>query len=151
MLCPKCKYPEFVLRVRQGLVCGKCDSCGERAKCDNTHKFASYIVKNPPVTKGIKKDEVEEKVDKKIDKKAVPVVAAAPPKPKEEKPAKAIKKLELEDLTLDGEEIASKITIIRDIIKPQKLETGVFSDVEVSQTTLVKEIKDFNIAKGLDS
>lgn len=66
MLCPKCKYPEFVLRVKQGLVCGKCDSCGERAKCDNAHKFASYIVKNPPKAKGINKPEEDEKNDKKI-------------------------------------------------------------------------------------
>jgi len=66
VLCPKCKYPEFVLRVKQGLVCGKCDSCGERAKCDNAHKFASYIVKNPPKAKGINKPEEEEKKDKKV-------------------------------------------------------------------------------------
>lgn len=42
-------------------MCGKCDSCGERAKCDNAHKFASYIVKNPPKIIGIKKEEEEDK------------------------------------------------------------------------------------------
>lgn len=61
VLCPRCKYPEFVLRVRKGIVCGKCDSCGERAKCDNLHKFASYIIKNPPKIRGIKDEkEVED-------------------------------------------------------------------------------------------
>lgn len=76
-------------------------------------------MKNPPVTKGIKKDDAEEKIDKKAgDKKIVPVAVAAPPKSKEEKPAKPVKKLEVEDLALNGEEIASKIAILRDIIKP---------------------------------
>jgi len=56
VLCPKCTYPEMQLRVRKGVVCGKCDSCGHRADLDNKHNFASYIVKNHPKSKGIKEN-----------------------------------------------------------------------------------------------
>jgi len=56
VLCPKCTYPEMVIQVRKGTINGKCDSCGFSAPLDNIHKMAAYILKNPPVEKGIKKD-----------------------------------------------------------------------------------------------
>lgn len=28
----------------------KCNSCGEIMELDNKHKFASYILKNPPIS-----------------------------------------------------------------------------------------------------
>lgn len=73
LLCPKCKYPELVLRVKSKVVGGKCNACGGRFDVDNVHKFAAYIVKNPPKDKSeiTKKGgavlEVEEK--KKSSKK----------------------------------------------------------------------------------
>lgn len=148
-MCPKCTYPEFVLRVRQGLVSGKCDSCGERAKCDNAHKFAAYIVKNPPKTKGINKEE-----DADLKKTTATIVApVVPAKPaKEEKDANAnIKKLEAEDLTLVSEELAKRISILSESIKNQKQESGAFTEPEISLSNIIKEVKEMNIQKGLDS
>ncbi|EAS01319.2 domain found in IF2B/IF5 protein (macronuclear) [Tetrahymena thermophila SB210] len=150
VLCPKCTYPEFVLRVRQGLVSGKCDSCGERAKCDNAHKFAAYIVKNPPKTKGINKEEEDDKKDKKV---AATVPSTTVTKPvKEEKDVNLnIKKLEASDLTLVSEELAKKIQLLTESINSQKQENGEFTETDISQTNIVKEIKDMNIQKGLES
>lgn len=132
------------MRVRQGLVSGKCDSCGERAKCDNAHKFAAYIVKNPPKTKGINKEEEDDKKDKKAGTTAPATTVSKPVK--EEKDANAnIKKLEAEDLTLASEELAKRIQILTESIKSQKQESGAFTEVEISQSNIVKEIKDLNI------
>jgi translation initiation factor 5 len=44
-------------------VAGKCQSCGLVSALDNAHKFAGYIIKNPPKNSGIvdKDDEVKKK------------------------------------------------------------------------------------------
>lgn len=101
------------------MVSGKCDSCGERAKCDNAHKFAAYIVKNPPKTKGINKEEEADKKVKLTTGTTTTTTTTAPSKPvKEEKDANAnIKKLEAEDLTLVSEELAKKIQSLTESIK----------------------------------
>jgi len=48
VLCPKCKLPEMIMKVKKGSVCGSCNSCGEKPVLDNIHKLATFIVKNPP-------------------------------------------------------------------------------------------------------
>lgn len=48
VLCPKCHLPEMLLRVKNKMVCGKCDGCGNRPTLDNGHNLAKYITKNPP-------------------------------------------------------------------------------------------------------
>lgn len=40
IVCPKCTYPEMFMRVKKGMVCGKCNSCGTRSDLDNKHKMA---------------------------------------------------------------------------------------------------------------
>ena len=56
VLCKGCHYPEMCLKVKKDLVGGKCDSCGHSQQLDNSHKIATYIVKNPPPKNGIKKE-----------------------------------------------------------------------------------------------
>jgi translation initiation factor 5 len=77
VLCPNCKLPEMVLRVRKGQVCGSCNSCGSKPLLDNIHKLAAFILKNPPT--GVKTD------IKESDKDATKVVKAETKKGKEGK------------------------------------------------------------------
>ena len=53
VLCPKCKLPEIILKVKNNIISCKCDGCGERCPLDNAHKLAKFIVSNPPQEKGI--------------------------------------------------------------------------------------------------
>ncbi|EGR30622.1 hypothetical protein IMG5_127620 [Ichthyophthirius multifiliis] len=146
VLCPKCKYPEFVLRVKQNTVCGKCDSCGERAKCDNTHKFASYIIKNPPKLRGINKEEQKNQKEEIVPVGQVPVPADKQKDLKKEKKVeekdlvKNIKKLEASDLLLESENLKNKVEQLTECIKGQR-----------NQANIIKEIKDFQINKGLEN
>lgn len=70
---------------------------------------------------------------------------------KEEKIVQNIKKIELEDVPIDGEEITKKIAILREYILNLRKEDGTYTDPEIALTNTVKEIKDFNFAKGLES
>jgi len=45
VLCPNCKLPEMVLRVRKNMVCGSCNSCGAKPVLDNIHKLTAFILK----------------------------------------------------------------------------------------------------------
>jgi len=47
VLCPHCHLPEVDLVVKSKVKC-KCNACGFSGDMDNTHKLATYIVKNPP-------------------------------------------------------------------------------------------------------
>jgi len=70
VLCPNCKLPEMVLRVRKNMVCGSCNSCGAKPVLDNIHKLTAFILKNPPT--GVKIDIKESEKDKnKKDAKTV--------------------------------------------------------------------------------
>lgn len=51
VICPKCKLPEIEMEIKKEIVYSKCNSCGALEQLDNNHKFASYILKNPPVSK----------------------------------------------------------------------------------------------------
>eukprot|EP00825_Cyclidium_porcatum_P044486 TRINITY_DN6543_c0_g1_i4.p1 TRINITY_DN6543_c0_g1~~TRINITY_DN6543_c0_g1_i4.p1 ORF type:complete len:433 (-),score=67.50 TRINITY_DN6543_c0_g1_i4:242-1540(-) len=75
VLCPGCKQPEMLLRIKNKMVCGKCDGCGNRPVLDNGHSLAKYIIKNPPKTTGIldKNAQSEEKKDIKRQAKPQPV------------------------------------------------------------------------------
>lgn len=48
VLCSKCKNPETVLTVKNGIVERTCKACGAKTYCDNNHKLATYIKNNPP-------------------------------------------------------------------------------------------------------
>jgi translation initiation factor 5 len=48
VLCPTCKIPEISLRVKKGLIQGKCAACGEIEKLENSHKVCNHMIKNPP-------------------------------------------------------------------------------------------------------
>jgi len=37
--------------VEKGKLSGKCDACGHKSDLDNKHKFAEFLLKNPPVFK----------------------------------------------------------------------------------------------------
>jgi len=75
VLCPKCKDPELILRIKRGKVCAKCQACGKKPNMDNNHKLATFIIKNPPVSlkndisgKQKKKDKQKSKEDMKSKK-----------------------------------------------------------------------------------
>jgi len=70
VLCPNCKYPEMVLRVRKEKVCGSCNSCGAKPILDNNHRLATFILKNPPknVSEFKKEQEKPEEKDAKNKK-----------------------------------------------------------------------------------
>lgn len=37
------------MKIKGGkIIYGQCDSCGHVSDLDNTHRLASYILKNPP-------------------------------------------------------------------------------------------------------
>jgi len=56
----------MVLRVKNGAVGGKCNSCGTRSVLDNVHKLAAYILKCPPKNSSeFKKGEDKEKEKEK--------------------------------------------------------------------------------------
>lgn len=68
ILCPNCKYPEMVLRVRKEKVCGSCNSCGAKPILDNNHKLATFILKNPPKNNSEFKKEAEKEKEEKESK-----------------------------------------------------------------------------------
>ena len=48
IICQKCKYPEMIMLVKKGIISGRCNACGHKNDLDNTHKLATFIIKNPP-------------------------------------------------------------------------------------------------------
>ena len=74
VLCPKCKDPELILRIKRGMVCAKCQACGKKPNMDNNHKLATFMIKNPPTDqhdiKQKKKDKKEKSKKEKRDKKS---------------------------------------------------------------------------------
>lgn len=48
VLCSKCKNPETVLSVKNGVIFRTCKACGAKTPCDNNHKLATFIKNNPP-------------------------------------------------------------------------------------------------------
>jgi len=48
VLCPNCKYPESVMKVKDGVLFGSCNACGKISKLDNNHKMVKFVIKYPP-------------------------------------------------------------------------------------------------------
>lgn len=65
ILCPRCKYPEMYMVVKKK-ISGICKSCGWNGELDNKHKLATFIMKNPPPSNGLKTDIDEEKTKEKL-------------------------------------------------------------------------------------
>ncbi|GFE52772.1 eukaryotic translation initiation factor [Babesia ovis] len=47
VLCAECHLPEIEVLVKKGVLCSRCNACGYKGTLDNTHKAASYMLKNP--------------------------------------------------------------------------------------------------------
>lgn len=47
VLCTECHLPEIDVIIKKGTLCSRCNACGYKGILDNTHKAASYMVKNP--------------------------------------------------------------------------------------------------------
>lgn len=47
VLCAECHLPEIDVVIKKGALCSRCNACGYKGMLDNTHKAASYMVKNP--------------------------------------------------------------------------------------------------------
>ncbi|GAW82800.1 eukaryotic translation initiation factor 5 [Plasmodium gonderi] len=63
VLCPHCLLPETDIIVKKGFLICKCNACGNIGELNNSHKIATYMIKNPPQisTVGSKKKKVKEK------------------------------------------------------------------------------------------
>jgi len=57
VLCKGCHDPEIVIKIKgkgkDMYIKAKCQACGHNGRLNNTHKLATYIVKNPPTHKNI--------------------------------------------------------------------------------------------------
>lgn len=145
-LCPKCKYPELVLRVKKGVACGKCNACGGRFDVDNVHKFAAFIIKNPPKDKSEiikekkpKKDGGEEEVKKKSSKKKKEEA-----KEEDEDDGEGAKKTEQgPDVPLD--QLASKIAEVRQAYLKLNLDT--FKGKQAEAQELVDLVNTFKLRR----
>ncbi|GBE63057.1 eukaryotic translation initiation factor [Babesia ovata] len=47
VLCAECHLPEIEVLVKKGILCSRCNACGHKGSLDNTHKAATYMLKNP--------------------------------------------------------------------------------------------------------
>ncbi|SBT44775.1 eukaryotic translation initiation factor 5, putative [Plasmodium ovale wallikeri] len=67
VLCPHCLLPETDIIVKKGILICKCNACGNIGDLNNSHKIATYMIKNPPQisTVGSKKKKGK---DKKLEK-----------------------------------------------------------------------------------
>ncbi|CAA9990106.1 eukaryotic translation initiation factor 5, putative [Plasmodium knowlesi strain H] len=63
VLCPHCLLPETDIIVKKGFLICKCNACGNIGELNNSHKIATYMIKNPPQisTVGSKKKKTKEK------------------------------------------------------------------------------------------
>ncbi|SOV23615.1 eukaryotic translation initiation factor 5, putative [Plasmodium sp. DRC-Itaito] len=70
VLCPHCLLPETDIVVKKGILICKCNACGNIGELNNSHKIATYMIKNPPMisTVGSKKKKTKEKKVEKSTK-----------------------------------------------------------------------------------
>ncbi|ETW56251.1 hypothetical protein PFAG_03699 [Plasmodium falciparum Santa Lucia] len=70
VLCPHCLLPETDIVVKKGILICKCNACGNIGELNNSHKIATYMIKNPPMisTVGSKKKKGKEKKVEKSSK-----------------------------------------------------------------------------------
>jgi len=70
VLCPNCKLPETMYKVKSGLILHNCAACGAREMVDMEHKLTTYILKQHQLdkkakAKDSKKGDKKDKKDKK--------------------------------------------------------------------------------------
>lgn len=140
VLCTNCKYPEMVLRVKNGAVGGKCNSCGTRSVLDNVHKLAAYILKCPPKNSSeFKKGEDKEK-EKEKGKEEKPKKGEKVKEEKEDKKGKHDKEGEKkEEKTAEEKKEAEEEKALK-LAAQQIVVTVTFKDIEDELIEKTREV-----------
>lgn len=71
VLCPHCLLPETDIIVKKGFLICKCNACGNVGELNNSHKIATYMIKNPPTMSTVgnkKKKKLKEGKEKEKEK-----------------------------------------------------------------------------------
>ncbi|KAK1444230.1 eukaryotic translation initiation factor like protein [Babesia gibsoni] len=72
VLCAECNLPEIDVVIKKGTLCSRCNACGYKGVLDDTHKAASYMVKNPAAINEMAKhsNRGEKKISKEVSKES---------------------------------------------------------------------------------
>jgi len=68
ILCPQCKLPELVHKVKKAAVGAKCYSCGWVGQIRSQHNIMKYIIKNPPAKSSRPKGDGKSKKEKRLER-----------------------------------------------------------------------------------
>ncbi|CAD8087612.1 unnamed protein product [Paramecium primaurelia] len=137
ILCQKCRYPEMYMKIKGGkIIYGQCDSCGHVSDLDNTHRLASYILKNPPGgNQSIKNGQDEVQM----------INSEGQSGNKEDKQKK--KKIVAAEVGLDSELLETFLIQIRDTYN--RLVVNEKIDNDVADMMITQDIKKFNLDRHL--
>ncbi|ORM42244.1 Eukaryotic translation initiation factor 5 [Babesia sp. Xinjiang] len=117
VLCSECHLPEIEVLVRKGALCSRCNACGHKGTLDNTHKAASYMLKNPACLTEMSKHSGRTK--KEVTKDASPEKEKDKDKEKDRK--KKDKKERKKRVSEEGQELVNGTDAILQSVEMEKL------------------------------
>eukprot|EP01017_Pseudomicrothorax_dubius_P041580 TRINITY_DN6665_c0_g1_i2.p1 TRINITY_DN6665_c0_g1~~TRINITY_DN6665_c0_g1_i2.p1 ORF type:complete len:317 (-),score=134.41 TRINITY_DN6665_c0_g1_i2:134-1084(-) len=148
--------------VKSDTVFGKCSACGEKNLLDNKHKFAGYIVKNPPTNKSEFKKKEEEKETKETKEgkkkgKADPEASGGKETSKKEEETKeepkAVKKddkppVVLDELEITSPALAELVNRVQEVYTTEYPNVQSFDDNDDAVDRFWRVIKRFGIPEN---